>query len=91
MEYCVMVFLLFFGGFIPVSYTHLDVYKRQHLCSYSYMPQWLGTSRDGKNARKPEQQTSEFMDGLSAPLQKVFAAYGVDSYVDMIGLSLIHI
>ena len=34
---------------------------------------------------KPEQQTSEFLDGLSTPLQKVFAAYGVDSYVDMIG------
>ena len=60
-------------------------YKASHLCSYSYMPQWLGTSRDGKNAMKPEQQTSEFMDGLSTPLQKVFAAYGVDSYVDMIG------
>ena len=49
------------------------------------MPQWLGTSRDGKNAMKPEQQTSEFLDSLSTPLQKVFAAYGVDSYVDMIG------
>ena len=60
-------------------------YKASHLCSYSYMPQWLGTSRDGKNAMKSEQQTREFMDGLSTPLQKVFAAYGVDSYVDMIG------
>ena len=60
-------------------------YQASHLCSYSYMPQWLGTSRDGKNAMKPEQQASEFLDGLSTPLQKVFDAYGVDSYVDMIG------
>ena len=54
-------------------------YKASHLCSYSYMPQWLGTSRDGKNAMKPEQQTSEFLDGLSTPVQKVFSAYGVYS------------
>lgn len=60
-------------------------YQASHLCNYSYMPQWLGTSRDGKNAMQPDQQASEFLDSLSTPLQKVFAAYGVDSYVDMIG------
>lgn len=46
-------------------------YKASHLCSYSYMPQWLGTSRDGKNAMKPEQQTSEFLDGLATPAESV--------------------
>lgn len=60
-------------------------YQASHLCGYSYMPQWLGTSRDGKNAMKPDQQASEFLDSLSTPLQKLFDAYGVDSYVDMIG------
>ena len=60
-------------------------YQASHLCSYSYMPQWLGTSRDGKNAMQPGQQASEFLDSLSTPLQKLFDAYGVDSYVDMIG------
>ncbi len=60
-------------------------YQASHMCSYSYMPQWLGTSRDGKNAMQPDQQASEFLDSLSTPLQKLFDAYGVDSYVDMIG------
>ena len=34
---------------------------------------------------QPDQQASEFLDSLSTPLQKLFDAYGVDSYVDMIG------
>ena len=45
-------------------------YQASHLCNYSYMPQWLGTSRDGKNAMQPDQQASEFLDSLSTPLQK---------------------
>ena len=60
-------------------------YQASHMCNYSYMPQWLGTSRDGKNAMQPDQQASEFLDSLSTPLQKLFGAYGVDSYVDLIG------
>ena len=60
-------------------------YQASHMCNYSYMPQWLGTSRDGKNAMQPDQQASEFLDSLSTPLQKLFDAYGVDSYVDLIG------
>lgn len=60
-------------------------YQASHMCNYSYMPQWLGTSRDGKNAMQPDQQASEFLDSLSTPLQNLFNAYGVDSYVDMIG------
>lgn len=60
-------------------------YQASHMCNYSYMPQWLGTSRDGKNAMQPDQQASEFLDSLSTPLQKLFNAYGVDSYVDLIG------
>ncbi len=60
-------------------------YKASHLCTYSYFPQWLGTSRDGKNAMQPTQQTSEFFDSLAEPLVKCFEAYGVTSYVEMIG------
>ena len=70
---------------VPEPNQSIAEQKKMCIRDSSYMPQWLGTSRDGKNAMKPEQQTSEFMDGLSAPLQKVFAAYGVDSYVDMLG------
>ncbi|MDE7187591.1 MAG: sugar ABC transporter substrate-binding protein, partial [Lachnospiraceae bacterium] len=60
-------------------------YQASHLCGYSYMPQWLGTSRDGKNAMMPTEQTSEFFVGLAEPLRKVFEAYGAENYPDMIG------
>jgi len=60
-------------------------YQASHLCSYSYFPQWLGTSRDGINAMQPSQQTSEFFNGLAEPLVACFEAYGAGNYVDMLG------
>ncbi len=60
-------------------------YQASHLCSYSYFPQWLGTSKDGINAMTPDEQPSEFQNGLSAPLVNCFKAYGADTYVDMVG------
>ena len=60
-------------------------YKASHMCGYSYMPQWLGTSRDGKNAMQPAEQASEFYAGLSEPLANCFKAYGAEGYPDMIG------
>ena len=60
-------------------------YKASHSCSYSYFPQWLGTSRDGKNAMKPEGQEAEFFDGLADDVKECFEAYGVKTYVDMLG------
>ena len=60
-------------------------YKASHKCEYSYFPQWSGTSRDGKNAMKPEGQEEEFYDGLSDSLKKCFMAYGVETYVEMLG------
>ncbi len=62
-----------------------DAYQASHLCTYSYLPQWGGTSRDGINAMMPQEQKSEFFVGLADPLQKCFEAYGADSYPDMIG------
>jgi len=62
-----------------------SAYKASHLCTYSYMPQWLGTSRDGKNAMQPTEQTSEFFVSLAEPLRKCFEAYNAESYPDMIG------
>lgn len=66
-------------------------YKASHLCTYSYFPQWLGTSKDGKNAMQPTQQTSEFFDSLAEPLVKCFEAYGVTTYVDMIGSAKVEV
>lgn len=60
-------------------------YQASHRCTYSYLPQWRGTSRDGKNAMMPEEQASEFFSDLAEPLRKCFEAYGADSYPDMIG------
>lgn len=62
-------------------------YKASHSCTYSYFPQYSGTSRDGLNAMKPEYQAKEFYDGLSDKVKECFAAYGAETYVDMLGTS----
>ena len=62
-------------------------YKASHICTYSYFPQYSGTSRDGINAMKPEYQAKEFYDGLSEDVQQCFAAYNAETYVDMLGTS----
>ena len=62
-------------------------YKASHTCTYSYFPQYAGTSRDGINAMKPENQPKEFYDALSKNVQECFDAYGAQTYVDMLGTS----
>ena len=62
-------------------------YKASHLCTYSYFPQWVGTSRDGINAMKPDGQAKEFYEGLTDDVKKCFDAYGVKTYVEMLGTS----
>ncbi len=60
-------------------------YKASHLCTYSYFPQWGGTSIDGINAMKSDAQPTEFYDGLSDDVKECFDAYGAKTYVDMLG------
>ncbi|MCR5773135.1 MAG: extracellular solute-binding protein [Butyrivibrio sp.] len=60
-------------------------YKLSHMCGYSYFPQWGGTSDDGINANLPIDQPGEFYDGLSDSLKECFSAYGVRTYVEMLG------
>lgn len=60
-------------------------YQTDHMCAYPYMPQWLGTSRDGLNAMIPEEQTSEYYATLSTPLRECLEAYGASGFPDMIG------
>lgn len=60
-------------------------YKASHLCEYSYMPQWSGTSMDGINAMSPSEQPSEFMNDMAEPLKNCFNAYGVTTYPELIG------
>ena len=59
-------------------------YQYKHVCRYKYLPQYYGTSDDGKNALHPEEQYSEFFLTLSEPLRKCFAAYEYTSYVDFL-------
>lgn len=60
-------------------------YKASHACSYSYFPQYDGTCDDGLNATKPSGQAKEFFDGLNDDVKKAFKAYGVETYVEMLG------
>ncbi len=60
-------------------------YQASHRCQYSYLPQYGGTSDDGKNANFPEEQPSEFFESLATPLRDCFNAYGVTTYPGMIG------
>ena len=60
-------------------------YKASHLCPYSYFLSWGGTSFDGKNAMRVDEQPSEFMNGMATPLKETFDAYGVTTYPDFIG------
>ncbi len=57
------------------------------MCTYSYFPQWSGTSRDGINAMSPSGQASEFYDGLKDDVKECFDAYGAKTYVEMLGTS----
>lgn len=60
-------------------------YTASHTCTYSYFPQYSGTSDDGINANKPDGQANEFFDGLNDDVKEAFSAYGAETYVDMIG------
>lgn len=60
-------------------------YQASHRCQYSYFPQWGGTSDDGINANKPEEQPSEFQNDMAQPLKDCLAAYNARNYPDMIG------
>lgn len=62
-------------------------YKASHLCTYSYFPQYSGMSDDGINANKPEGQPNEFYANLQTDVKECFDAYGVQTYVEMIGTS----
>lgn len=60
-------------------------YKASHLCSYSYFPTYEGMNPDGINAATPDTQPTEFFESLSDDVQKCFEAYGVSTYVEMLG------
>ena len=60
-------------------------YKADHCCLYSFCPQWMGISRDGKNAMMPSEQPEEVMAAYPRTISDCLKAYGVNSYAEMIG------
>lgn len=60
-------------------------YKAAHTCAYSYFPQYSGISDDGINANKPDGQPNMFFETLQSDVKECFEAYGVQTYVEMIG------
>lgn len=67
--------------------TSDTAYKASHICSYSYFPNYVGMNLDGKNSATPDTQPGEFYDGLSEDVKKCFDAYGVQTYVQMLGVN----
>lgn len=59
--------------------------KASHFCVYSYFPRVEGFLPDGINSFSPESQKSEFWKTLSEPMKECLAAYGCETYVDMVG------
>lgn len=64
-------------------------YKASHLCGYGYFPNYAGMNLDGKNAASPSEQPGEFYDSLSAEVQECLAAYGAETYIEMLDQNVI--
>ncbi len=62
-------------------------YKASNLCPYSYFPQYEGMHLDGINAAKSGAQPAEFFEGLLPEVKECLAAYGAETYVDMLSPS----
>jgi len=62
-------------------------YKASNLCPYSYFPQYEGMNLDGINAWNPQNQPSEFFDGLLPEVKECLEAYGAETYVEMLNPS----
>ena len=59
--------------------------NESHFCSYSYFPRVEGLLDDGINAFSLEYQPVEFMKSLKPDVRECFEAYGVQSYVELLG------
>ncbi len=59
-------------------------YQVANLCKYSYFPQLEGMNLDGINAWEPGSQPGEFFEGLPVDVQQCLAAYGAETFVQML-------
>lgn len=60
-------------------------YLVNHCCSYMFIPALYGTSTDGKNAMRPEEQATENWATLPEPVARCYEAYGVSGDAEMLG------
>lgn len=58
-------------------------YKASHICTYSYLPNYVGLLADKLNAANPEEQPSEFLKSLPSDVQECLEAYGHKTYLEM--------
>lgn len=60
-----------------------SAYKASHLCTYSYLPNYVGLLNDKANASDPNEQPSEFMKSLPSDVQECLQKYGCETYLEM--------
>ncbi|WP_321006141.1 extracellular solute-binding protein [Hungatella sp.] len=58
-------------------------YKASHMCSYSYLPNYVGLLNDKVNASDPNEQPSEFMKSLPSDVRECLQAYDCETYLEM--------
>ena len=61
-----------------------QAYREANNCNYSYFPSYSGMNMDGKNAYDAAHQPKEFYESLSDEVKECFAAYGVETYVQLL-------
>ncbi len=64
-----------------------STYKADHLCQYSYFPQYTGMDHDGINAYAPGNQPNEFFEGLTDAEKECLEAYGAETWVQLLNES----
>lgn len=60
-----------------------SAYVAAHMCSYSYLPNYMGMLPDGINASDPVEQPAELLKSLPADVQECLRAYGCQTYLEM--------
>ena len=61
-----------------------ETYMQKHACQYDYMPYWQGMAPDGINAYNSTNQPNIYFDHMSDPVKRVFEAYGVQTYNELL-------
>ncbi|MCR4640232.1 extracellular solute-binding protein [Ruminococcus sp.] len=83
-DYCVDKDGIFYQTDQQYAQWRSEEYRRKHICTYNYMPYYLGMAPDGKNAFESTNQPNIFYEHLSDDVQRCFSAYGIQTYTEML-------